>query len=136
MTALAEQQLNALRGRRAQAARVAIDELRSLGCERAGYRLTGEVLEHVCCRHLYATDRLLTAWPAVGHAVILLVGPHHGNAGGIYGVLMSALGLEATEEERAKPPCCESDGVPPVANAAAGIVDSVGGLAKRARRRR
>lgn len=50
---------------------------------------------------------------------------------------MSALGLETTDEERAKPPCCEPDGVPPVdANAAAGIVDAVGGVARRARRRR
>ncbi len=137
MTAVAERQLNALRGRRAEAARVAIDELRSGGCERAGYRLTGAVLKQVCCRHLYGDDRLLTTWPADDHAVIILVGPHKGRAGGVYGVLMEVLGLEVIEEERSKPPCCEPDGIPPVdASAAESIVDAVSGLAKRARRRR
>jgi hypothetical protein len=137
VTAVAERQLNALRGKRAEAARVAIDELRSRGCERAGYRLTGAVLKHVCCRHLYGDDRLLTTWPAVDHAVIVLVGPHKGRAGGVYGALMAALGLEDTEEERSKPPCYEPDGIPPVdPRAADGIIDAVNGLAKRTRRRR
>ncbi len=34
------------------------------GCEEAGYRLAGAPLDHICCRHLYGNDRMLTAWPA------------------------------------------------------------------------
>lgn len=28
------------------------------GCEEAGYRLAGTPLDHICCRHLYGTDRM------------------------------------------------------------------------------
>jgi hypothetical protein len=109
--------------------------LRAQGCEAAGYRLTGERLMHVCCRHLYGNDRLLAVWPAQDRVVVVLIGPHIREAGDVYDQMTEALGLEVPPEERAKPPCCEQ-GVPPGDEAAAEeIVDAVEAVARRRRRR-
>lgn len=38
-------------------------ELEHQGCAAAGYRLTGEMLDHICCRHLSRDARMLIMWP-------------------------------------------------------------------------
>lgn len=71
----------------------------------AGYRLAGEVLDHVCCRHLYGVDRMLTVWPAIDHAVVIAVGHHDESAQDVYAALLEALELDVLADEREKPPC-------------------------------
>jgi hypothetical protein len=102
-----------LRGRRRKAAADALAELRDRGCEAAGYRLSGAVLDHVCCRHLYGADRLLTVWHAEDHATVIAVGPHDQTSGDVYAALLEALDLDMNDEERRKPPCCDDEGQPP-----------------------
>lgn len=137
MTAVASRQLQALRGRRRDAALRVIGELRVQGCEAAGYRLAGDRVQHVCCRHLYSNDRLLTVWLADDRAVIVLIGPHNRDKGDVYVQMTEALHLEIPPDERAKPPCCDKEGVPPGDEASAeDIIDAVETVARRRRRRR
>jgi hypothetical protein len=77
------------------AARAAIEEILGRGCDAAGYRLAGALLDHVCCRHLYGDDRLLTALRAQDHALVLLVGPHSGKRSDVYAQLLAAVDMEA-----------------------------------------
>lgn len=126
-----------LRGRRRATALRTIGELENRGCEAAGYRLAGDELDHICCRHLYGEDRLLTVWPSDEHAVVIVVAPHLGSAGGVYDQLVEALGIEMPASERAKPPCCDEEGEPPVdAEVANAIADAVEQSARRRRRGR
>jgi len=112
-------------------------ELLDLGCKAAGYRLAGAELDHVCCRHLYGNDRLLTVWLGPDHAVVLAVGPHDRSAGDLYRQLVAALQLEAPEEERSKPPCCDEAGQPPIdADTTTALVATVETLARPRRRRK
>jgi hypothetical protein len=91
----------------------------------------------VCCRHLYGNDRLLTAWPAPQHAVILAVGPHDRSALDIYQLLLAALAVDVPAEERTKPPCCDELGEPPAdAQIAEGLAAAVTALGRGRRRRR
>jgi hypothetical protein len=107
------------------------------GCHAAGYRLAGALLDHVCCRHLYGDDRLLTAWRARDHALVLLVGPHSGKPSDVYGQLLAALYKEVSAEERTKPPCCEPGEAPPVDETTADqIVDAIERLSRPRRQRR
>lgn len=106
------------------------------GCEAAGYGLAGAPVQHVCCRHLYGSDRMLTVWPAEHRTIVLLVGPHSGRAGDVYLELLDALGVDVPAGEREKPSCCDDSGVPPVEEAVAeAIADAVERSARRARRR-
>lgn len=111
-------------------ARTVLAELFDLGCKAAGYRLAGPELDHVCCRHLYGNDRLLTVWLGPDRAVVIAVGPHDRSAGDLYRRLVEALNIDAPEEEeRSKPPCCDEAGQPPVhAASAAAIVAAVESL--------
>lgn len=107
------------------------------GCHEAGYRLAGAPLDHVCCRHLYGTDRMLTAWPAPDRVVILAVGPHDRSAADVYALLLNALAVEVPAEERTKPPCCDELGEPPAdAGLAEALAAAVSALTPRRRRRR
>lgn len=129
--------MTALRGRRAQAVRWAIEGLLAQGCHEAGYRLAGAPLDHVCCRHLYGTDRMLTVWPAPDHVVILAVGPHDRSAVDIYALLLDALAVEVPEIERTKPPCCDELGEPPAdPRIAEALAAAVSALPPRPRRQR
>lgn len=61
LTRTAERQLRALRGRRLTAAVRFLEELIAGGAQ-ASYRLAGaDVLKHLCCRHLYGSDRAIVA---------------------------------------------------------------------------
>jgi hypothetical protein len=113
----------------------ALAELRDRGCEAAGYRLAGAPLEHVCARHLYGDDRMLTAWPAEDHAVVVAVGRHDQSSEDVYTLLLEALGLEVPDDEREKPPCCDDAGQPPTdPDVAADMANAIDRL-RRARRR-
>ena len=114
-----------------------IGELELRGCEAAGYRLSGEHLQHLCCRHLYGSDRMLTAWPARAQVVVVLIGPHSGKAEDVHDKLLSALGVEFSADERAKPSCCDEEGAPPVdKDVADAISGAVAASARRPRRLR
>jgi hypothetical protein len=89
----------------------------------------------VCCRHLYGNDRLVVGWPAADHAVVLLVGPHSTKADDVYDQLLEAAGVDAPNDERTKPPCCDEDGAPPVdEDAAIEVADAVDRTTRRRRR--
>ena len=115
-----------MRGRRRSAALRALVEIETLGCVAAGYRLAGENLDRICCRHLYASDRLLTAWLEQDQAVVVVVGPHDRSAVDVYDKLLAALNLSVPADEREKPSCCDDEGLPPADDLAANfIVDAV-----------
>jgi hypothetical protein len=67
-----------------KAAGSALAALSDHGCEAAGYRLADAQLDHVCCRHLYGSDRMLTVWPAEDHAVVIAVGSHDQSTEDVY----------------------------------------------------
>lgn len=106
------------------------------GCAAAGYRLAGASLDHVCSKHLRGNDRMLTAWPQPDHAIILLLGPHDRSATDVYDLLLAAVDVEGTLEDRAKPSCCDELGEPPADRAAAeAMADAIERLARSRRRR-
>lgn len=134
---MADRQVRALRGRRREAAVRTIGELEDRGCEAAGYRLSGAVFDHVCCRHLYGQDRMLVAWPAVDHAIVVLVGRHDGSGSNVYAELLAALGITAPSAARDKPPCCDDEGDPPAhSGVAMDIAEAVERWARTRRRGR
>jgi len=104
MTTVAERQLKGLRGRQTTAARRVIEELLAQRCKAAGYRLAGSPLDHICCRHLDGSDRMLTAWLDSDHVVILGVGPHNRSATDVYLTVLDTLGIDMPPDERTKPP--------------------------------
>ena len=95
------------------------------------------MIEHVCCRHLYGTDRMLTVWPADDHVVVIAIGRHDESPADVYGALLDALELEVPEAEREKPPCCDDAGQPPSdEHVAAVIAEAVEQVGRRVRRQR
>lgn len=114
-----------------------LGELRARGCEAGGYRLAGVVVNHLCCRHLYATDRMIIAWLATDHAVVIAVSPHDRSDSDVYAALLAALDRDVPPAEREKPPCCDEDGLPPVdPESAREVADAVQRLARVRRRTR
>lgn len=100
-----------------------------------GYRLAGEELEQVCCRHLYGPDRMLTGWPAEDHVIVVLVAPHDRTGSDGNALRLDALAVDLPADERAKPPCCDDAGQPPTDEAAApAMVEAVGRAERRGRR--
>ena len=92
LTRTAERQLRALRGRRLKAAVRFLEELMAGGCAQAGYRLAGAgVLDHLCCRHLYGSDRGIVAWPSLDAAAVIAIGPHDQSVNDIYQLILAAL---------------------------------------------
>lgn len=123
LTASADRQLRALRGERRTAALRVLGELEHHGCHAAGYRLSGETLDHICCRHLYGNDRMLIMWPSDDQALVVSLARHQRGPADVYDMLLEALGLEIDDDERTKPPCCDADdGLPPVDEAFADVV--------------
>ena len=83
------------------------------GCEAArllaiGHRLSGEVIDHVCCRHCNGRDRMLLTWRDKDHAHRVLVAGHDGSGVDAYGRLLEALAVTAAEG-REKPQCCDDE---------------------------
>lgn len=97
-----------------------LTELRSQGCKALGYRLTGDVVEHLCVRHLVRATRVVVAFTAEDEATIVLVGPHADDDphNDVYTLLYELAGLERPPQgERTKPSCCSiEDGLPPLAD--------------------
>lgn len=125
-----------MRGRRLKAALDALVALRARGCEVAGYRLAGAVLDHVCCRRLYGEDRMLVAWAADNHAIVILVARHDGTVNDIYRRLLGALDIVVPEAEREKPPCCDEAGQPPANRDLALVIADAVERGRRGSRRR
>lgn len=129
--------MRGLRGAHRKAAGAALAALRESGCEAAGYRLAGAPLDHVCCRHLYGSDRMLTVWRAEDHAVVIAVGSHDESTQDVYGAVLDALELAVAADEREKPPCCDDAGQPPTDDElAAAIAEAIDTRARSRRRRR
>lgn len=59
-------------------------EVKDRACEAVGYRLSGDVVDQVCCRHLYGQDGMLVAWPAKDRAVVLPVARDDGSGADVY----------------------------------------------------
>jgi hypothetical protein len=79
---------------------------------------------------------MLTAWPDIEQVVVLAVGPHDRSPTDVYDLLLRALDLEVSGDERNKPPCCDEAGDPPIgSDTATVIIDAVEALAKRRRAR-
>lgn len=114
LTETADRQLRALRGDRRKSALSVLNELEHQGCRAAGYRLTGDTLDRICCRHLYASHRMLIMWEDDDHAIVVLIAQHDGGTADVYATLIEALDLEVPQAARTKPPCCGDDGLPPV----------------------
>lgn len=137
MTTVADRQVRALRGRRRSAALRTIGELEDRGCEAAGYRLSGREVDHICCRHLYGDDRMLTVWPDEERTIVILVAPHDGTGSDVYSELLDALEVDMPQDVRDKPACCDAEGEPPTdPEAANAIADAVGRHSRTRRRAR
>jgi hypothetical protein len=92
-------------------------------------------LDHACRSHLYGDDRLLTAWPALEHAVILAVGPHGGSALDIYGLLLTAVAVEVPAERAEQATVLRRTGWAPAdAQVAEALTAAVTALGSRRRR--
>ena len=137
LTRTAERQLRALRGRRLKAAVRFLEELMAGGCAQAGYRLAGAgVLDHLCCRHLYGSDRGIVAWPSLDAAVVIAIGPHDQSVNDIYQLILAALEIDMPEAERQKPPCCDDLDEPPADPETAELIAAaIDALRRRSRRR-
>lgn len=113
-TQLARQQIADLRGKAKASFILAVQDIRQRGCQAAGVRLAGEQLSSICRLDLYGAWRLLTVFEAPDRCVLLLVAEHARSANP-YQLLYTALGIDEPDQPRTKPPCCDSEGQPPVA---------------------
>ncbi len=50
---------------------------------------------------------------AADHVVVIAVGPHDTSSNDVYALLLAALDLEVPADERDKPSCCDTEGLPP-----------------------
>lgn len=118
ITRLASTQVAGLRGKALAAFDAFKLDLAQRGCEALGYRVTGDVVERLCVKHLRGLDRALVAFPEPEVATIVLVGPHTSDPqSNVYDLLYRVAGLEGEPpERRTKPACCEADGTPPAAD--------------------
>lgn len=118
----------------------ALRALERSGCEAAGYRLTGPILDRLCMVHLYGSWRLLLAFSEPDLAVVIDIGEHLASDPhrDVYTLLYEALGTEPSQEVRTKPPCCDdATGMPPVtAQLVDDLTDAYRALNKRRQRRR
>lgn len=135
-TPLASEDLKALRGEHARAAKEARARLERRGCAAAGYRLSGAAVERICSLKLRDNWRMLVFFPAEDEVAILLVGPHDRENPGldVYTRLYELLSIEVPDEEHRRPPCC-ADGQPPVdAELLDGVIDRTRELTRERRR--
>jgi mRNA-degrading endonuclease RelE of RelBE toxin-antitoxin system len=116
-TQRAAEQVSALRKRDRALYDQFLAELRSQGCGALGYRLAGDVVDHLCVKHLRGALRVVVGFVRPTEVVVVLVGPHQDDdpAIDVYAALYRLAGLsQPPADERTKPPCCgEEDGLPP-----------------------
>lgn len=93
-------------------------DLAARGCAALGYRLSGELLDHLCVAHLAGAMRVIVAFESADIAYIVLVGDHDSRRPplDVYQQLYALAGHEPPDQAgRNKPPCCDTQsGQPPV----------------------
>jgi mRNA-degrading endonuclease RelE of RelBE toxin-antitoxin system len=116
ITPTGRRSVEALRGKARKSFDAAVLRLASEGCRAGDYRLTGDVLEHICSVHLYGRHRLLVCFPDDQQVVVLLVGEHTSGDPEVdgYRSLYQLLDLPEPTAKRTKPPCCDEGGHAPV----------------------
>jgi hypothetical protein len=120
-TPLAKQQIDRLRKPDRQAFEQFKQGLQSEGCKHLGYRMTGEVVDRLCVKHLPRSLRVIVAFESKTAATVLLVGPHDEDPNiDVYTALYELAGLEQVPvAPRTKPPCCtDKDSLPPTVDQA------------------
>lgn len=136
LTQIAERQRKGLRNTHATRFDRWLDQLKHEGCRALGYRLTGQILDHLCVRHLSGNLRVVVAFPAPGVATIVLIGPHDDTDPGldVYTQLYTLAGLTTPpDQKRTKPPCCDDQGQPPPGSE---VLDDLVAQARQLARRR
>lgn len=114
ITPLAKGQAAGLRGPARAAYEAFARDLAQHGCQALGYRLTGQLVEQLCVRHLRGADRVVVAFPEPGLATIVLVGRHTTDDSNVYDLLYRVLGIDVVPvDKRTKPACCNKDGEAP-----------------------
>jgi mRNA-degrading endonuclease RelE of RelBE toxin-antitoxin system len=103
VTPLAKKQVTALRRTDRAAYDQFLQELSSQGCKALGYRLTGDVVEHLCVKHLVRALRVVVAFTAEDEATVVIVGQHDDDDPRIdvYTLLYELAGLERPPTGRA-----------------------------------
>ncbi len=129
VTLIAHESVKRLKGKVQADFSEAVIDFAHRGCAAAHYRLTGEVVEHVCCRHLYGSWRLLAAFPDDRTVVVLDVAQHTNKRDtDVYLRLFDILNIEQPARPRTKPPCCTPNAEPPID---ADLLEGLSVLAKR-----
>ncbi|MEU6688126.1 hypothetical protein [Streptomyces sp. NPDC046832] len=120
-TPLAHQQINRLRGPDKRAFDQFKQGLQSEGCRHLGYRMTGNIVERLCVKHLPRSLRVIVAFESPSAATVLLVGPHDDDPNiDVYTALYALAGLDdVPAAPRTKPPCCTAQApLPPTVDQA------------------
>ncbi len=134
LTPTADRSARQLRGKVADSFGRALTRLEAEGCTAADYRLSGDVVDHICSLHLYGRFRVLLCFPDNERTLILLIGEHiQGHPINVYGRLYEFLGIGEPDTKRSKSPCCDDEGRPPVDP---DLVDRFIATANRLRQRR
>lgn len=93
-------------------------DLAARGCAALAYRLSGDLLDHLCVVHLIGAMRVIVAFESAEVAYVVLVGNHDDSRPplDVYQQLYAQAGHEPPEQAgRDKPPCCDTEtGKPPV----------------------
>ncbi len=116
ITATGQRSVDALRGKARRSIDAAVERLASEGCKAGAYRLTGEVIEHICSVQLYGRHRALVCFPDDQSVVVLFVGEHLQDdpEADVYRSLYRLLELPEPSTKRTKPPCCDEAEKAPV----------------------
>ncbi len=92
-------------------------DLAARGCAALAYRLSGDLLDHLCVAHLTGTMRVIVAFESAELAYVVLVGNHDDSRPplDVYQQLYAQAGHEPPDQAgRDKPPCCDTKtGEPP-----------------------
>lgn len=110
-TPIAARQSDGLRGAKRKALESFLDDLAAQGCAALGYRLTGEIVERLCVKHLHGPLRAVVAFAAKDVAWLLLVAPHNREPEtDVYETLYRLIGSRPEPGEgRSKPQCCDQE---------------------------
>jgi hypothetical protein len=115
-TSLANLQIKQLRNTPRKRFDAWLRDLKSNGCAALGYRLTGDILERLCVKHLSGSLRAVVAFETATRATVLIVSDHDDSDPGIdvYTQLYQLTGAKPPTGKRMKPPCCSVDDEPPM----------------------
>lgn len=134
LTPSAQRQADALRGKAARAYEEALVKLEAEGCAAGDYRLSGDIVDHICSLQLYGRYRALVCFPDAESVAIVAVAEHlRDDPDDVYGSLYELLEIPEPTEKRTKPPCCGEDDQAPIDPE---LLDRFRAAATRLRRRR